>query len=313
MDRSGRRHKQHVSNSFHHVMMRGNNRQKIFFGEEYFEYFITLISEAVSKFDFKIVAFCLMTNHIHLVIHIHETPLSEIIKNISYRYVRWVHKKLKRIGHLFQGRYLSIPIQDETYLINVIRYVHLNPVDAKMARFPHEYPWSSHKYYLFQNCPEWISLTIALKTISEKTNMTYHDFIINDPDRDAWRPHYRVSGAGELILLDSVARDHQISMSNLTESVDSLDLTTVVVIVSQKLNISIDDLKLPARTRCLANARGLIAFYAIKYANTTLVELGKLFQRTPMAISKIHSKIKASPEKYFSDELLLSISQALEG
>jgi REP element-mobilizing transposase RayT len=121
MERLERRLKIHLPNTIYHVIIRGNDRQEIFFSQEYHERFIKILDDASEKFDHRILTYCLMTNHIHLVVAIHKTKLSEVMQNINYRYARWVNKKRSRIGHLFQGRYRAIQVEDEMYLINLCK------------------------------------------------------------------------------------------------------------------------------------------------------------------------------------------------
>ena len=89
-----------------------------------------------------------MSNHLHLIIQVGNTPLSKIIQNISFRYTRYINKRKKRIGHLFQGRYKALLVDADAYLLELVRYIHNNPVRAKMVTDPIDYPWCSHQVYL---------------------------------------------------------------------------------------------------------------------------------------------------------------------
>lgn len=310
MNRSGRRLKMHLPNTIHHVMMRGNNRQNIFFGREYYEHFLQLLSEASKKYDHKILFFCLMTNHVHIVVRIHNATLSEIIKNISYRYVRWTHEKLNRIGHLFQGRYLSKEVKDERYLIRLCVYVHLNPVEAKMARSIDEYMWSSHRYYLFNNAPSWIDLSTTINVLKKKFNLTYREFIKEKLSDDKWRPTIHIDKQGNLVNNDTVNADYLVSMSQKNNEPIFLDLMDVTLIACNFLSVTVEELQSSSRIRELSRKRALVAYYGVKYANTTLAEISRLFCRTPAAINRIYSTIKMDPGKHFSKELLREIEAA---
>jgi REP element-mobilizing transposase RayT len=90
----------------------------------------------VEKFGCRIHAFCLMNNHIHLVLQVADIPLSRIMQNVSLRFTKWINYSRSRTGHLFQGRYKSLLIDAETYLLELVRYVHLNPVRAGIVS-PH--------------------------------------------------------------------------------------------------------------------------------------------------------------------------------
>ncbi|MFN2356956.1 MAG: transposase [Desulfotignum sp.] len=89
-----------------------------------------------------------MKNHVHLAIQVGETPLSQIMQNVSFRYTRHINSRQKRFGHLFQGRYKAILIDKDNYLLELVRYIHCNPVRAKICENPADYQWSSHNAYL---------------------------------------------------------------------------------------------------------------------------------------------------------------------
>ena len=137
MQRTGRQPRVHVPNSVYHVMMRGNNRQNIFYGEAYYHYFLKLFSDSAKKFDHKVLAYCLMTNHVHLMLHIKESLLSAIMQNVNFRYARWTNHHRKRVGHLFQARYAAIEVSNESYLIHLCRYILFVLENAKLKHYRH--------------------------------------------------------------------------------------------------------------------------------------------------------------------------------
>jgi REP element-mobilizing transposase RayT len=178
MDKQGRQPRIHIPNTIHHVMMRGNNRQIIFRHDIYHARILELLHDASKKFDHKILAFCLMSNHVHLLIHINTSSLSLVMKNINYRYARWMNRKENRIGHLFQGRYRSLEVSNDIYFVNLCRYIHHNPIEAKMVNNLDEYRWSSHQNYMENNFPSWMDSELMLSVIKNITNLSYIDFIV---------------------------------------------------------------------------------------------------------------------------------------
>jgi len=123
-------------------MLRSNAGQAIFYNDEDRYHLYLLLQEGMSRYGHRIHGFCLMSNHVHLAVQVGEEPLSKIMQNLSFRYTRWVNRKQKRIGHLFQGRYKAILVEQDSYLLELVRYIHLNPVRAKMVRQPSAYSWS---------------------------------------------------------------------------------------------------------------------------------------------------------------------------
>ena len=110
----------HFTGAFYHVMLRGNSGQDIFFSSEDRVRFCFLVQEGVGMYGHRIHAFCLMDNHIHLLIQVGEIPLAKIIHNLSFRYTRYINVSQKRTGHLFQGRYKAILINADNYLLQLV-------------------------------------------------------------------------------------------------------------------------------------------------------------------------------------------------
>ena len=132
----------------YHVMMRGINRQDIFEDEEDTQKFLDLLLSYKQICGYEIYAYCLMGNHLHIVLREGEEELGTIFKRIGAAYVYYYNIKYRRKGHLFQDRFKSEPIYDDAHLAAVIRYVHMNPVKAEIVNAPEEYQLSSYRAYL---------------------------------------------------------------------------------------------------------------------------------------------------------------------
>jgi len=137
------------SNSgYYHVMLRGNERRNIFLDEEDKLRFIETIGHKKEEQRFYLHAFCLMDNHVHLMISEGKEDIAKVIKRITVSYVFYFNKKYKRVGHLFQDRYKSEAVENDSYILSLARYIHQNPVKANMVRKPGDYKWSSYNGYL---------------------------------------------------------------------------------------------------------------------------------------------------------------------
>jgi putative transposase len=134
----------HAPDSIYHVVSRGVEKRPIFLDTEDNRRFLIYLKEGLSEFGAELLAYCLMTNHYHALIAIREVPLSVIMQAVLGRYALYFNKKYERVGHLFQGRYHAEICRNNGYLIQVIAYIHLNPVEAGIAKTPGEWPWSSH-------------------------------------------------------------------------------------------------------------------------------------------------------------------------
>lgn len=132
----------------YHVMMRGVNCQQIFYDEEDNSRFQKTLERFKHVCGFRLYAYCLMGNHIHLLIQEGKEPLGLIIQRLGVSYVYWYNTKYDRVGHLFQGRYKSEAVNTSIYFKTVLRYILRNPVAAGICNSPEEYPYSSAGEYL---------------------------------------------------------------------------------------------------------------------------------------------------------------------
>lgn len=139
-----------IEGGLYHVITRGNDRRDIFHSDEDFAKFISLLAVQKQKAPFFLYAWCLMTNHIHLLIERQTHAVGQIMQRVLTGYSQWYNRRYKHIGHVFQGRHKALLCDSDTYLTELVRYIHLNPVRAKMVSRPENYPYSSHREYLGQ-------------------------------------------------------------------------------------------------------------------------------------------------------------------
>ncbi|MGV8146463.1 MAG: transposase [Alkaliphilus sp.] len=169
MPRVARRYSE---SQIYHIMIRGNERKDIFLDEEDKEFFLEIMEIQKDRRTFNLYAYCLMDNHVHLVLDEgDEYSISEIMKAIQVSYVVYFNKKYSRTGHLFQGRFRSEAVEDDGYLLAVTRYVHNNPVEAKIVNNAHDFRWSSYNIYIDGEETNYlISKARILNYFGNKTN-----------------------------------------------------------------------------------------------------------------------------------------------
>jgi putative transposase len=132
----------------YHIILRGENRQQIFADNKDREKLLQTLKEVKEKSGCNIFAYCLMSNHIHLLIKENKEPLEIIMRRIGASYVYWYNWRYKRCGHLFQDRFKSEAVEEDEYFLTVIRYIHNNPVKAGIVKNASDYEWSSYRDYL---------------------------------------------------------------------------------------------------------------------------------------------------------------------
>lgn len=137
------------TDGYYHVMNCGRGRQRIFHDTKYFEAFLVSLQEAHQRFGVQIHSYCLMGNHYHLLLKTSEANLSRSMRHINGLYTQRYNRLKKTDGPLFRGRYKAIVVDSDSYLLQVSRYIHLNPLHAKLVRDLKRYPWSSYPEMLW--------------------------------------------------------------------------------------------------------------------------------------------------------------------
>lgn len=177
--------------AFYHVTARGNERKRIFYSKIDYNKFRQYLLNAQEKFGYLLHCYVLMTNHYHLLIETPQANLNRVMHYINSSYTAYFNAKRKRSGHLFQGRYKAIVIDQDSYLLELSRYMHLNPVRAKMVEKPEDYPHSSYTGYITPKEIELVKRHLVLGTLSKKKSMAikqYRIFVENGIGRAVKSP-----------------------------------------------------------------------------------------------------------------------------
>lgn len=169
-----------VEGGLYHVITRGNNRQQIFNAPADYEKFLSLLTVQKGKLPFFLYAYCFMTNHVHLLIERQADTVGRIMHRVLTGYSQYYNRRYHRIGHLLQGRHKSILCQSERYLAELVRYIHLNPVRARMVKRPEQYQYSGHRSYLGLEAAGILDVDPVLRHFGAKREMArtaYCEFV----------------------------------------------------------------------------------------------------------------------------------------
>ena len=162
----------------HHIIQRGNNRQKVFFAIETRKKYLELVKEYADIWGASVLAYCLMTNHIHLLIKPHqEDSLAKMMQGVSQGYAKYINRRYKRTGRLWESRYYSCVVDEESYLWQVARYIERNPKRAGLVRQEEDYPFSSARAHVL-DAPDKV-LTEELFDKEERNS--YIEFLKTEP------------------------------------------------------------------------------------------------------------------------------------
>jgi len=193
-------------NKIYHVMLRGINQQTIFEDNNDRQKFLDVISEYKEVSGYKIYAYCLMSNHVHLLIKEENEELGMIFKRICGKYVYWYNTKYKRAGHLFQDRYKSEPVDTDAYLLAVIRYIHQNPVKAGLVKRTSDHKFSSYNEYLNQETNRITDTDFVLGIWNIEEFKKYHKEKNEDNFLDIPEPRIRLTDEQVKELISKVSK-----------------------------------------------------------------------------------------------------------
>ena len=164
--------------ALYHVTSRGNERKPIYREEVDFCLFLDVLAEVCDRFNWVIHSWCLMTNHYHLVVETPDGNLSAGMRQLNGVYTTRFNRRYGRVGHLFQGRYKAILVDKSAYLMELSRYVVLNPVRARMVDHPADWLWSSYRYTLGEMAsPDWLATDAMLRLFSDDRERACERFV----------------------------------------------------------------------------------------------------------------------------------------
>ena len=169
--------------AFYHIMNRGVSRRKIFLRKTDYEEFLKTLSECHNLWAIDIFAYCLMSNHYHVCLRTPGGNLSRVMRHLDGLYTQRFNRAHGRDGPLFRGRYKAILVDADEYLTAVLRYIHLNPVEARLVRRPQEYKWSSHRFYIRPNkSPVWLKVWEVLERFGSIEE--FHEFVLSGNEEE---------------------------------------------------------------------------------------------------------------------------------
>lgn len=246
-----------------------------------------------------------MPNHVHMVMEVNPIPFSKIIQNLSFRFTRWINKRKNRIGHLFQGRYKAILIDADTYLLGLIRYIHLNPVWSGLSDRPETYHWSGHRSYLELDSVDWLTTDWVLRRFSKqrfKAIEDYTRFITGTTDIDTERSFYSGNQKDLAVLGDESFinqlpdLDNQITKKGLI----SLEISEISIQVCHCFSITESSLKQRQNSRLAAKCRAYIALIYTENKGS-IKDVAIYFNRDPTTLSRQLTTLK---QRFLTDKVL---------
>lgn len=256
-------------NMCHHVMLRGIDGRPTFIDDKDRVRFCLLLQEASELCSFRVHAFCLMTNHVHLMLEPTNESLTVGVHRFSGRYAQHFNRRHERHGYVFQGRFRSIVVEDGAYMRRLTRYIHLNPLEAGLVTHPVLYPWSSYFAYMEpKTVIAWLWTDRVLWHFGEKrsealANMAVHLEARMEAEVDAGAIHkaFRVGAYGSEQFCEVFAPEGSELPARSRPHLlpDAGNMSALSSAVCSHFSVTLQELQSPAKMRQLVSARAVLA------------------------------------------------------
>jgi putative transposase len=287
----------HYPGAVYHVILRGNAGESIFFDDRDRYRLYLILQYAVERFGCRIHGFCLMTNHIHLVMQLGDIPLSRIMQNVSLRYTKWINFTQARTGHVFQGRYKAILIDADAYLLELVRYVHLNPVRAGVAASADEWRWTGHRAYLgIETIPclttDWV---LGILSPEEKKARESYVTFINAALSEGRRKEFHTGTCEGRLLGDD--RFVDTVLEKISEKRLRITIKDIMIAVCRIYGCTLEDLRAPGKARPFTEGRAVASLLVQELPHLSLTQLGKELNRDIAPLGRVGRRLRGELEK----------------
>jgi len=281
----------------YHVIVRGNQRQKTFLNDGDYQAYIERLGRYRQKFGHTIHAYCLMPNHVHLLVESAHEPLGKFMQGLQQSYSQYFNLRHRKTGHVFQGRYKAIVCQHDEYLLQLIRYIHLNPVRAAMVKNPARYAYSGHPAYLANKATEVIDPRKVLALMGGKAR--YRAFIADGMKEGHKEEYYDVDDQrflGTEGFGETLQTKHEERRTKKRRPVDK-----IVEELCDAVEIDATELRSANRSWAVSRARTMIAYVLVRPQGYALSEVARYFARDAATVGTLIGRLG---ERLAKDETL---------
>ena len=286
--------------AFYHIITRGNQRQRIFKDATDFQKYLQLLTIYKNRYGCRIYAYVLMNNHVHLLIETRDIPLSKVLQGVNQSYTMYFNRRYRTVGHLFQGRYKAILCDRDNYLLALLKYVHHNPVRAKITEGPDKYPWSSHTAYTGKNNPlGLVDTDQALRMFSENKGRARkrYEVFVNDGQVMKKREVYatvdqRLQGGEDFV--DRVIEKYEGEVKRERRKKE-YTLPQLARAVEKHYDLTLHDLRSAAKQRTVMQGRRAFSLLAREYGYTGR-EIAGYLSKEPSSVTKYIRSEEGKPE-----------------
>ena len=264
--------------AIYHVIARGNERKAVFRDDRDRQEYLDRLVRCRDRFGLRLLAFCLMGNHLHLAVERGPVSLSRVMLALQSSYTQWFNRRHGRVGHLFQGRYKAFLVEKDRYLLALVRYIHRNPLEAGLAARPEDYPWSSDRYYRARKPPAWLDVEGVLPLLGPTRRIAkarYRKLMGEDVEER----YEDVRSYAQAIKGDKAFADRALREAGKDPVVRKPSEDRVASTVAAELGVTLRDLSGSGRRRDASRVRHIAAYLGRAACGIPVARMARYFGR----------------------------------
>ena len=274
----------------YHVIVRGNQRRKTFRHDDDYRAYLDRLEKYRTQCQVRIYAYCLMPNHVHLLVETGSTPLAKFMQGLQQSYTQYFNRRYRKVGHLFQGRYKAIICDRDKYLLALVRYIHLNAVRAKLTTRPERYRYSGHNSYLTDGTAKIVETTPVLKLMGGKKG--YAKFVLEGIGEEHNEAYYAVEDQrflGEAGFGEEISRDvEEISAAKRKKPIE-----TVFKSIARRVEATPELLRSKDRRWEISHKRAAAVAMLVREYGYRVSEVAQYLGRDQAHVSTMLSRLSA--------------------
>jgi REP element-mobilizing transposase RayT len=271
----------------YHVIARGNHRQPIFLDDGDYEAYLWRLAQYRNRYGLALYAYCLMPNHLHLLVQTSDVPLAKFMQGLQQSYTLRFNRAYGKVGHLFQGRYKAIVCERDEYLVTLVRYIHLNPVRARLVDDPAAYPYSGHRAYMSRDDGGLVDRGPVLALLGGRAG--YQRFVLAGLAEGHEERYYQTEDQqflGAQGFAQRVGQDAQRAGTPPTRP-----LAMVMDELAAELDLHPRALRGRDRTHSITRARALVSFVLVRRLGYRVADVATALGRDAATISVMVSRV----------------------
>ena len=277
----------------YHVIARGNQRQATFLTDLDYQAYLTQLATYQKRYGIVLYAYCLMPNHVHLLLQTSEPPLAKFMQGLQQSYTQRFNRVHGKVGHLFQGRYRAIICERDEYLTTLIRYIHLNPVRARLVDDPELYPYSGHRAYLAGDRTGLIDPSFILSMLGGRA--AYRGFVRAGIGAGHDERYYQTEDQ-QFLGARPVAQPAGQAAAQPAGALPRKPLDMAVEELARRIPLEPDTLRSPDRSRLVSSARAALSFVLVRRLGYRVVDVAAVLGRDAATISVTVSRVASRLE-----------------